>query len=333
MLTLGPGGVDRPPSVWAHWRLAALVVAFVVCAAPASGAAGLTVARDAAQSQDGPVGRSLLRTFLATDATAVVNDGGFAVTVTEPRAGVAFTDRPDRRAFRFDPVQTVARWSTRYGDDPPNVVLAGVAPDGTSVARAVTVTSASVVDTERLQFSMSLLGDPAGRSIPPTLSNVSVFIDEPGTTEVGEPERATGKWMLSLGAPNATVNATRPAAQATAGTTDIVLSGLGIGIGFTDQPVRRWVRIDPQLVPSGWREAFGDDPPNAVLSGITDAGRSVAIPVTVLAVRSEEGDAIGFTVRRLGRRGPRSIPVVLRDAVLSIDEALSVDGMDSPCAI
>lgn len=310
-----------------------LVVGLIGLTAPAAAARATPRPRDA----EPPTTRSLLRTFLATNATAVAVDDGYEVTVTGPRAGVAFTDRPERRAFRFDPVQTVSRWAERYRDDPPNVALAGVTDDGLAVARVATVTSARVVDPGRLRFTMRLLSDPPGRSIPPRLRDVSVFIDEARTAQVGEPERATGAWLLSLSAPDATSRRhSRSEAHSGGRTYDLTFARPGTGLGFTEQPERRWVRLDPERVASAWRDAFGDDPPNAVLSGVTPGGRAVSVPVTVLTVRTGAPgapDVVGFTVRTVGRHPSRAVPAVLRDAVLSVDEALSVTDMDSPCSV
>lgn len=309
-------------------RRAHVVLLLALVTLGVDGVASAGPARAAAQPAPG----RLLRTFLATEATAVAAHGGYEVTVTDPQAGVAFTDRPTRRAFRFDPVRTVARWAQRYGDDSPNVALAGVTTDGVAVARVATVSTAEVTDSGRLRFSMRLLDDPPGRSIPAVLTDVTVFVDEPGTAVVGEPERATGQWLVSLNAPRATAR-TRTGGGAERRTFDLSLARPGAGVGFTDQPERRWVRIDPTRVPAAWPSVFGDDPPNAVLSGVTPGGRKVAVPVTVLAAQAESTDALGFTVRTIGRDGRRTIPAVLRDAVLSVDEALSVTGMDSACSV
>ncbi|MFM8305423.1 MAG: hypothetical protein ACKOA9_14205 [Actinomycetota bacterium] len=290
------------------------------------GVAGRAGPVDAAEP---PTPGSLLRTFLAATATAVAVDGGYMVTVADPRAGIAFTDRPARRAFRFDPVRAVSRWAQRYGDDPPNVALAGVTADGVAVARVATVASAEVVDPRRLRFSLRLLDDPPGRSIPADLADVTVFVDEPGTAAVGDPERATGRWLVTLNAPDATA---RRGSDRARRTFDLSLARPGVGVGFTEQPERRWVRIDPARVPAAWPTVFGDDPPNAVLSGVAPGGREVAVPVTVLGARAE-GDGLGFTVRAIGRGARDAVPPVLRDAVLSVDEALSVTDMDSPCSV
>jgi hypothetical protein len=50
-------------------------------------------------------------------------DGEYTLTLTGVKPGMlAFTDRPDRQAQRWDTTEFFNYWANEFGDDPPNAV-------------------------------------------------------------------------------------------------------------------------------------------------------------------------------------------------------------------
>ncbi len=90
-------------------------------------------------------------------------------------------------------------------------------------------------------------------------------------------------------------------------------------LAFTDRPVRAAQRTTVAELVARWDRLFGADPPNAALSGLTQDGRSVDVPVELTSAASS-GAAVSFTARRIDDGDRTALPAELHDVSLFIDD-------------
>jgi hypothetical protein len=103
----------------------------------------------------------------------------------------------------------------------------------------------------------------------------------------------------------------------------ITLRGTSDVLAFTDRPVRAAQRTSVSELVERWDRLFGDDPPNAALSGVTTDGYSVDVPVELTSI-SADGDEVSFTARRLDDGQNAPVPDELERVSVFIDDV-------SPC--
>jgi hypothetical protein len=127
---------------------------------------------------------------------------------------------------------------------------------------------------------------------------------------------ATASWLFSLDADRADVT-TGPA-----GTSTVTMVEPGDVLAFTDRPVRHSERLVTTWFSGNFQHLFGQDPPNAVLTGMAD-GRAVEVAVEVRAVTGDR-NALTATVHGIGDDEHTVIPATLTDAALFIDDTIVV---------
>ncbi len=119
--------------------------------------------------------------------------------------------------------------------------------------------------------------------------------------------------LLALDARNAQI-------AAIDGGSRVTLTGYGDVLAFTDRPLRKARRTTVALLTDHWNRLFGNDPPNAALSGVTPDGRSIDVAVELTAVRGDDS-TVAFDVRGVGVSRDLHLPAQLVDVSLFIDDA------------
>jgi hypothetical protein len=98
-------------------------------------------------------------------------------------------------------------------------------------------------------------------------------------------------------------------------------------LAFTDRPVRAAQRTSVDQLVQRWDRLFGDDPPNAALSGVTVDGYSVDVPVELTSI-SATGDDVSFTARRLDDGQNAPVPEELERVSMFIDDGSPCGGVE-----
>lgn len=131
-------------------------------------------------------------------------------------------------------------------------------------------------------------------------------------------DSTTPEWLFVLDAPSARL--------VDGDTITLTLLEPGHVLAFTDRPDRDAEFVRPTWLAGEWARLFGDDPPNAVLTGLADDGSTVELAVVVDSVDGD-GEELTVTLSPLAGRAeldgrPDAVPASLRQVALFVDDVV-----------
>ncbi len=138
-------------------------------------------------------------------------------------------------------------------------------------------------------------------------------LGEPVAASASSDAAAAPDWLFVLDAPSATLDSG-------ADELTLTLQAPGHVLAFTDRPARDAEFVRPTWLATEWEELFGEDPPNAVLTGLSEDGSTVEVAVVV---ESLEGDGAELTASLTGLgEGVEGLPASLRQVALFVDDVV-----------